>query len=110
MKDLRTSLSKGLDPIGASDIAAPIKAVPDIVEAATGEATGFALAEILEIPMLPVRESSSPPTEGDAATTTSGSTASPTTMSPSVCATTNALIQQIQGLVSIRVGKNDRPQ
>ena len=96
MNDLRTSLSKGLDPIfGASDIAAPVTAVPDIVEAATGKATGFALAEILVIPMLPVRVSSSPPTEGDAATTTSGSIVSPTTMSPIVCATANALIQKI---------------
>lgn len=112
MKDLSTSLSNGLDPIfGASDITAPVTAVPEIVDAATGAATGFALADIPEIPILPVRESSNPPTEGDAATTTSGSTASPSIMSPIVCATINALIQPIhEGLVSTRIGTSDRPQ
>lgn len=108
MKDLSTSLSKGRDPIlGASDVTAPIAAVPEIVDAATGAATGFALAEMLEIPILPVRESSNPPTEGDAATTTSGSTASPSIMSPIVCATVNTLTQPVhEGLVSISVENN----
>lgn len=95
MKDRSTSLSKGREPIfGESDINVPLKAFPEAVDPATGAATGFALAEIPEIPILPVRESSNPPTEGDEAVTTSGSIASPSIMSPIACATINALIQK----------------
>lgn len=83
MKLLSASLSKSLEPIfGTSDARAPIAAVPEGVEDATGAATGFALEEIPDIPILPVSESNNPPTDGDALTTTSGSTTSPVTMSP----------------------------
>lgn len=87
MKVRRASLSNGLKPVfGASDAIAPV-AVPG-AEDATGPATGFGLADI---PILPVKESSNPPTDGDTFTITSGSTTSPETMSLIACATTNAL-------------------
>lgn len=76
--------------LGVSDMAAPATEAPEVAEAETGAATGFVLEEMLDIPMLPVSESNSPPTEGDELTTTSGSTKSPVLMSPTVCATINA--------------------
>ena len=86
------SLSRGLEPsFGASDVIVPTVAVPEGAEDATGAATGFALEEIPDIPILPVSESNNPPTEGDALTTTSGSTTSPVITSPIACATMNAL-------------------
>ena len=92
MKVRSASLSKGLEPIfGASAATAPATAVLEGMEDATGAATGFALDEMPDIPILPVRESNKPPTDGDALTSTSGSTASPATMSPIACATMNAL-------------------
>lgn len=92
MKFRSASLSNGLEPIfGASDATAPIAAVLDGVADATGAATGFALEEMPDIPMLPVKESNSPPTDGDTLTTTSGSTISPVIISPIASATINAL-------------------
>ena len=80
MKLLSRSLSSS-PPLGASDAAAPVMEEPEEEEeAATGAAaTGLGLDEI---PMLPVSESNNPPTDGEAATTTSGSAVSPETMSP----------------------------
>jgi len=92
MKFRSVSLSKGLEPsFGVSAVTVPIEAAPDGVVDATGAATGFALDDIPAIPMLPVKESNNPPTDGAAFTTTSGSTTSPTIMSPIACATMNAL-------------------
>ena len=92
MKVLSVSLSKGLEPVLlASDVTVPITALLEGLEVATGAATGFALEEMLDIPMLPVSESNKPPTDGDALTTTSGSTTSPVIMSPIACAAINAL-------------------
>lgn len=70
--------------LGASITTLPAAEAPEVVEAATGAAAGFALAEMLGMPMLPVSESNNPPTEGDELTTTSGSCTSPATMSPTV--------------------------
>ena len=82
-------MSRDLEPIfGASDARVPLTEVLEVADAAIGVATGFALPDI---PMLPVRESNNPPTEGDALATTSGSVISPVTMSPIVCTTINAL-------------------
>lgn len=78
-------------PWEASDTTAPTTEADELVEVVTGAATGFALAEMLVIPILPVSESNNPPTEGDELTTTSGSTKSPEIMSPIACATMNAL-------------------
>lgn len=66
----------------ASDTTEPTMEAPEVPEAATGAATGLALAEMLVMPMLPVSESNNPPTEGDELTTTSGSIISPETISP----------------------------
>lgn len=86
------SLSMGLEVLlGASDITVPTNEAPEVVKATTGAKAGFALAEMPDIPILPVRESSNPPTEGDELVTTSGSAKSPVTISPKVCATTQAL-------------------
>lgn len=91
MKVRSASLSRGLEPnFGASDVTAPITAVLEVVEVATGAATGLVLVEMPDIPILPVSESSNPPTEGDALTTTSGSTTSPVITSPIACATIHA--------------------
>lgn len=79
MKFLSRSLSSRPD-LGASNAAAPVKVDPaGEEEDATGAATGFGLDVI---PMLPVSESNNPPTDGEAATTTSGSAVSPEMMSP----------------------------
>ena len=68
MKVRSASFSGFLGPIfGESE---PPEAVVELVEVATGAATGFGLAEI---PILPVNESNKPPTDGPAFTTTSGS-------------------------------------
>lgn len=92
IKDRNVSLSIGLKLLfGASDTIAPVTVVPEVVEAATGAATGLDLAEMLDIPMLPVKESNNPPTEGEGFTTTSGSSISPLITSPKACATINAL-------------------
>lgn len=92
MKVRSTSLSNGLEPVLlASDVTVPVTALLVGFEDATGGATGFALEEMLDIPMLPVSESNKPPTDGDALTTTSGSTTSPVIMSPIACATIDAL-------------------
>lgn len=92
MKVRSASLSKGLIPaFGASEVTVPVTAVPEGVVDATGAATGLALEEIPDIPILPVSESNNPPTDGAAVTTTSGSTVSPVIMSPRACATMNAL-------------------
>lgn len=89
MKERIASLSRDLKPIfGASDAIAPLAAAPEAVDPATGAATGFALAEI---PILPVRESNNPPTDGDALMTISGSVTSPVMMSPIMWPTINAL-------------------
>lgn len=83
------SLSKGLTPpFKDSDWAAPTGDETEAVGAATGAAIGFARAEI---PILPVNESNSPPTDGPELTITSGSATSPVIMSPITCATINAL-------------------
>lgn len=92
MKVRSASLSKGLEPIfGASAATAPATAVFEGTEDATGAATGFALEEMPDIPILPVSESNKPPTDGEALTTTSGSATSAEIMSPIACATMNAL-------------------
>lgn len=70
---------------------APPRAVLEVEEAGTGAAAGFALPEI---PILPVRESNNPPTDGETLTTTSGSGVSPATTSPTACATIKALCIQ----------------
>ena len=103
MKVRSASLSKSLVPVlGASNVTVPATAVPEGVEDATGAATGLALEEIPDIPILPVSESNNPPTEGAAFTTTSGSTISPVIMSPIACETMNALrIQKKKQLKSL---------
>lgn len=88
MKDLSASLSKGL---GTSELRVPATVLLEGVADVLGDATGFALAEIPDIPMLPVNESNKPPTDGDALTRTSGSTTSPVITSPIASATMNAL-------------------
>lgn len=71
MEVLSASLSKSL---GASELRAPAAVLLEGRGDGLGEATGFALEEIPDIPMLPVNESNNPPTDGDARTRTSGST------------------------------------
>ncbi|MFS8002921.1 hypothetical protein Hanom_Chr13g01207741 [Helianthus anomalus] len=89
MKLRSASLSRFLGPtFGASDVMEPPPMAVELVEAATGGATGFGL---VEMPILPVRESNKPPTEGPALTTTSGSGISDVIMSPRTWATMNAL-------------------
>lgn len=90
MKVRRASLSMGLEAaLGVSDMTAPVIEVPEATGAAIGAATGFALAEMLDMPILPVSVSNNPPTDAEELTT-SGSTISPEIISPMVCATINA--------------------
>uniref|UniRef100_A0A7C8YTK2 Uncharacterized protein n=1 Tax=Opuntia streptacantha TaxID=393608 RepID=A0A7C8YTK2_OPUST len=90
MKLCNASLSRPLEPaFGVSDIREPARAPADVGEAATDGAAGLALAEMPDIPMLPVKESNKPPT-GDALTAISGSAISPVIMSPMTFATINA--------------------
>lgn len=90
--------------LGASDDAAPVAEEPETVEA-TGAATGLALADNPVIPMVPVSESSNPPTDGDELETTSGSTISPVIRSPMECATKNALkeIDKMHLLIDVSI-------
>lgn len=87
MKLRSASFSGFLGP--ASEAAA--RAVELVEAAATGGATGFGLAEM---PILPVKESNNPPTEGPAFTTTSGSWKSDVIISPRIWATINALYKK----------------
>ena len=91
MKDRMTSLSMDLDELlGGSDDVAPLEDEFEEDEAA-GAATGFVLADNPVIPMVPVSESSKPPTDGEELETTSGSSSSPEIRSPIECATDKAL-------------------
>jgi hypothetical protein len=107
MKFLRASLSTVLElPLlpERSDVVVPVAAELIVAVAATGVPTGLALAAMPVIPMLPVKVSNRPPTEGGGClkcptdlleggglTINSGSSTSPVTTSPKACATMNAL-------------------
>lgn len=92
IKVRNASLSIGLDVfLGSSDEIKPVPEAADVFDIETDGGTGFARADMTPIPILSVKESNNPPTEGDELTTTSGSPESPKSMSPIVCATINDL-------------------
>lgn len=87
------SLSIGLEVFLEPSVAALTAEAPKVLEAVAGAAIGFALAEIPDMPILPVIESNKPPTDEDELMT-SVSKESPVIMSPIVCATIVALQKQ----------------